>query len=103
MQVHVAGLTYYWDWSYGRRPFLDRLLDVIAADPEAAANGFFFDAVVYHLYFKPEQTWNVVSETRATRAAHGITGKEIWINETNAPPADDPRNLHGRRPASNLA
>ena len=36
MTVHVAGMTYYWDWEHGRRRYLDRLLETIAADPEAA-------------------------------------------------------------------
>jgi hypothetical protein len=89
MQVHVAGLTYYWDWEHGRRRYLDRLLDVVAADPEAAAHDYFFDGVIYHLYFNPNQTADVLAETRQALAKRGITGKEIWINETNAPPSDD--------------
>lgn len=90
-QVHMAGLTYFWDWSHGRRRYLDRLLEVLAADPEAAAHGFYFDAVVYHLYFNPSQTPMVLAETRAALARHGLTDKELWINETNAPPSEDPQ------------
>jgi hypothetical protein len=89
MQVHIAGLTYYWDWEHGRRRYLDRLLDVIATDPEAAAHSYYFDGVIYHLYFNPSQTVDVLAETRQALAKRGITGKEIWINETNAPPSDD--------------
>jgi hypothetical protein len=89
MQVHVAGLTYYWDWEHGRRRYLERLLDVVAADPDAAAHGYYFDGVIYHLYFNPNQTVDVLAETRQALAKRGITGKEIWINETNAPPSDD--------------
>jgi len=90
-EVLLAGMTYYWDWAHGRRRYLDRLLEVIAADPEAAANGYYFDAVLYHLYFNPNQTVDVLRETRQTLARYGIAGKDIWINETNAPPADDPQ------------
>ena len=36
-QVHIAGLTYFWDWAHGRTRYLDRLLDVLVADPDAAA------------------------------------------------------------------
>jgi hypothetical protein len=90
LQVHVAGLTYHWDQEYGRTPFLERLLNLIAADPEAAANGSYFDGVVYHLYFDPTQTVQVLSKTQEALAGHGITGKSIWINETNAPPSADP-------------
>jgi hypothetical protein len=89
--VTLAGMTYYWDWAHGRRRYLDRLLDIIAADPEAAANGYYFDAVLYHLYFNPYQTADVLAETQQTLKRHGITGKELWVNETNAPPSDDPQ------------
>jgi hypothetical protein len=89
--VTLAGLTYYWDWAHGRRRYLDRLLDMIAADPEAAAHGYYFDAVLYHLYFNPQQTVDVLQETRALLARHGLANKEIWINETNAPPSNDPQ------------
>jgi hypothetical protein len=92
-QVAMAGQTYFWDWTHGRRLYLDRLLDAIAADPEAAAGGFFFDVVPYHLYFNPTQAPQVIAEVKAALARRGITGKEIWINETNAPPSDDPQEL----------
>jgi len=91
MQVAMAGQTYFWDWSHGRRRYLDRLLDILAADPEAADHGFFFDIIPYHLYFNPTQPALVIGEARAALARHGIAGKEIWINETNAPPSDDPQ------------
>ncbi|MCA9871489.1 MAG: hypothetical protein KC487_14070, partial [Anaerolineae bacterium] len=94
----VAGMTYYWDWEHGRRRYLDRLLEIIAADSEAAAEGYFFDGVVYHLYFNPGQTVDVLEETRASLARYGITGKSIWINETNAPPSDDPQELPWSEP-----
>jgi hypothetical protein len=89
LQVHVAGLTYFWDWERGQRQYLDRLLDVIVADPEAPAHGYYFDAVVYHLYFKPRQTLDIMGEVQGMLGAHGIMAKEIWINETNAPPSED--------------
>ena len=93
LQVTLAGLTYYWDWSHGRRSFLDRLLDIIVADPEAPSQNYYFDAVVYHLYFKPEQVWDVLGEAKGSLSRHGIAGKELWVNETNAPPSDDPQEL----------
>ena len=92
-QVAMAGQTYFWDWSHGRRLYLDRLLDVIVTDPDAAANGHFFDIIPYHLYFNPTQAPSVLEEARASLRRHGIHDKELWINETNAPPADDPQEL----------
>ena len=90
-EVAMAGQTYFWDWTHGRRLYLDRLLDALVADPEAAAGGFFFDVVPYHLYFNPTQAPQVIGEVKAALARRGITGKEIWINETNAPPSNDPQ------------
>jgi hypothetical protein len=95
LQVFVAGMTYYWDWEHGRRRTLDRLLELIAADPEAPAADYYFDGVVYHLYFTPRQTVDVLAETWQLLARYGtlagVAGKQIWINETNAPPSDDPQ------------
>lgn len=93
LQVYVAGMTYYWDWEHGRRRYLDRLLEAIAADPAAPAAGYFFDGVVYHLYFTPRQTSDVLAETWQSLARYGMAGKQIWINETNAPPSNDPQEL----------
>jgi hypothetical protein len=98
MQVHMAGLTYFWDAEHGRRQYLDRLLDIIAADPEAPAHNNYFDAVVYHLYFKPRQSLDIMGEVQGILGAHGIMGKEIWINETNAPPSEDPQEPPGSAP-----
>ena len=98
-QVLMAGQTYFWDWSHGRRRYLDRLLDAIAADPEAPAHGYYFDAIPYHLYFNPSQTPGVLAEARAALKKHGITGKALWINETNAPPSDDPQEPPWSQPA----
>jgi len=90
LQVHVGGLTYFWDREQGQRQYLERLLDVILADPEAPAHGYYFDAVAYHLYFDPRQTLDVVGEVQGILGARGVMAKEIWINQTNAPPSDDP-------------
>jgi hypothetical protein len=98
LQVHIAGLTYFWDWSHGRKQYLDRLLDVLVADPDCRARGYCFDAVVYHLYFRPLQAPQVLSEARASLAKRGITGKELWVNETNAPPSDDKQELPWSKP-----
>ena len=44
--IHLGAFTYFWDPGY-----FDRFLDVLAADPDAAANDFYFDAATAHLYF----------------------------------------------------
>ena len=96
--VYIAGLTYFWDWSHGRRQYLDRLLDVLAADPRATEHGYYFDGAIYHLYFKPLQTPEVLGEARLSLQKHGIKGKELWVNETNAPPSEDKLELPWSRP-----
>lgn len=90
LQVHLAGLTYFWDSQHGRRQYLDRLLDIILADPEASANGYYFDAVGYHLYFDPRQTLEIIGQAQSILGARGVMAKQIWINQTNAPPSEDP-------------
>ena len=91
LQVHVAGLTYFWDAEHGRRQYLERLLDVILADPEAASYGYYFDAVGYHLYFDPRRSLEIISEVQGLLGARGVMAKQIWINQTNAPPSEDPQ------------
>ncbi len=89
MQVSLAGLTYFWDAIYGRPLYFDRLLDAILADPDAPAHNFYFDVAAYHLYFTPLQALEVIPLAREAMVDRGIIGKEIWINETNAPPSSD--------------
>jgi hypothetical protein len=87
--VHLAGLTYWWDVEYGRRPYLERLLEVLAQDPDAAAHGFYFDVASLHIYFKPRTIPEIMAKTRAAMRRYGLN-KPIWVDETNAPPRDDP-------------
>lgn len=89
MQVHMAGLTYTWDSDAGNPQYLSRLLDLTGADPEAAANNYFFDVVSYHLYYNPRHMLEILTNVRSMLDAHGLSHKPIWINETNAPPSED--------------
>jgi len=89
MQVHVAGLTYTWDQRQGSHQFLERLLDLILKDPDAAANNYYFDAVNYHIYYDPTQMERIIPDVRAILTAKGLGNKPIWIDETNAPPSED--------------
>ncbi|GAB4403527.1 MAG: hypothetical protein Kow00123_14710 [Anaerolineales bacterium] len=88
--VHLAGLTYWWDVEYGRRPFFERFLEEMAKDPNAAAHGFYFDVASLHIYFKPRTIPEIVAKTRAAMRRYGLD-KPIWLDETNAPPFDDPQ------------
>jgi hypothetical protein len=74
----------------GRRLYLDRLLEILTADPDAPAHGIYFDAVTLHIYYRTETVWQIVTETRALLDRYGLGDKAIWINETNASPNLDP-------------
>ncbi|MDT8305756.1 MAG: hypothetical protein RRC07_07450 [Anaerolineae bacterium] len=87
--VHLAGLTYWHDVAAGREQYLDRLLDVLAADPEARAYDYYFDVLSLHIYFRTETVPEVVAAMDAIQRRHGLD-KPIWINETNAAPTLDP-------------
>lgn len=98
LRVYLAGFTYWWDKEYKREQYLARLLDIIAADPEATRHNFYFDGVIYHLYYKPQQVYDILTEVRATLDRYGLADKTIWLNETNAPPSSDPAEPPHREP-----
>lgn len=98
LKVYLTGLTYWWDEAYDREQYLLRLLRVLAADPEAAAHGYYFDGVVYHLYYKPQQVYDILREVRHTLDSYGLQDKAIWLNETNAPPSTDLQEPPHREP-----
>lgn len=90
-KIHLAGTTYWHDINVGRRPYIDRLIETIAQDPDAAENAYYFDAVSLHIYFRTDTVYDIVMQTRAILEKYGLTDKAIWINETNAAPTDDPQ------------
>ncbi|MEI2610641.1 MAG: hypothetical protein V9G20_18595 [Candidatus Promineifilaceae bacterium] len=84
--IHLGGMTYWHDQGY-----LSRLLQAIVADPDAAANNYFFDVVSLHIYFRPETIYNIVGNAYGAQSQAGISPlKAVWINETNARPNQDP-------------
>jgi hypothetical protein len=98
MRVYMAGLTYWWDDEYDQEQYLSRLLKILTDDPGAARHNYYFDGVIYHLYYKPQQVFDIVSEVRALLDRYGFTDKTIWLNETNAPPSSDPLEPPHREP-----
>ena len=89
MQVHLAGLTYTWDYNRGDRQYLARLLDVIKADPQAAGENYYFDVATYHIYYSPRQILDILTDVHSILDSYGLGNKPVWINETNAPPSED--------------
>ncbi|MCP4417417.1 MAG: hypothetical protein GY805_12405, partial [Chloroflexi bacterium] len=84
-KVHLGGMTYWHDPSW-----LGRFLQMVAADPDAAANNYYFDIISLHIYFKPETIPSIVGNAFAAQQQVGIPLKAVWINETNARPSSDP-------------
>ena len=87
-KVLMPGMTYWWDRRADRPQYFERLLDVASRDPEAPANGWFFDAAVLQLYNEPVLLYEAPLQYRAAMARQGID-KPVWINETNLAPWDD--------------
>jgi hypothetical protein len=89
--AHVAlpGLTYWWDQAHLRPQYFGRLLEAIAADPDAPGNNWYFDAAVLHLYNEPAGLYRAPTQFRDLMAQRGLQ-RQIWINETNVTPYDDP-------------
>lgn len=84
--IHLGGMTYWHDPGY-----LRRFLRVVIADPEAAANNYFFDVITLHIYFRPETVPTIVGNAFAVQRELGISPmKAVWVNETNARPSMDP-------------
>ncbi|MCA9974798.1 MAG: hypothetical protein KC413_03580, partial [Anaerolineales bacterium] len=84
--IHLGGMTYWHDTTY-----LRRFLTLVTADPDAAANNYYFDVISQHIYFRPETIPDIVGEAYALQAELGIDPpKPVWINETNARPNMDP-------------
>lgn len=88
--IHLAGTTYWHDVNEGRRPYFERLVDYLLADPEAAAHGYYFDVLSLHIYFRTDTVYDIAAEMRDMLDSRGLTDKTIWINETNAAPTIDP-------------
>jgi len=89
-QIHIAGTTYWYDINNDRPLYVGRLLDVLAADPDAAAHGYYFDALTVHVYFRTETVYDITRANRAALERHGMGAKAVWIVETNASPNLDP-------------
>jgi hypothetical protein len=84
-KIHLGGMTYWHDPTW-----LGRFMQMIAADPDAAANNYYFDVISLHIYFRPETIPQIVGNAFAVQQQAGIPLKAVWINETNARPSSDP-------------
>lgn len=88
--IHLAATTYWHEVNAGKRLYLDRLLERLMQDPQAAANDYYFDVMGLHIYFRTETVYDIVTEMRGILEQYGLGHKALWINEMNAAPTDDP-------------
>jgi hypothetical protein len=83
--------TSYWieEMSSPKRPqFYDRVLSILARDPEAAKHNYYHDVVSLNLYRAPDDVYRVHGVFKSIQQKHGLD-KPIWLTETNAMPSDD--------------
>jgi hypothetical protein len=89
--VVFPATTYFADAVNGRNLFLDRVLQEGRSDPEAARNGYYFDAVGVNLYCSLDAIYRVRGLYADVLARYGLKGKPIWLTETNCPIYNDAR------------
>lgn len=88
--IHLAGTTYWHDINDRDRLYTDRLLERIAADPQAPLHDFYFEALSLHIYFRTDTVYDIIRVYQDLLQQHGMGHKAIWITETNASPNLDP-------------
>lgn len=87
--IHLSAFTYWADYNAGTEQYLVRLLDELARDPAAAQHTYYFDVATAHLYFQPNQIFDLLTFFTDLLRERGLS-QPMWLVETNAPPMDDP-------------
>ena len=70
--------------------FYPRLLRSIRQDPNAAANGYYFDVTAWHWYSRASQLYERTLWIKDELAKASIAGKRVWVTEANLPVCGDP-------------
>jgi hypothetical protein len=86
--VSFPGTSYWIDAQNNRPQFYDRILSILARDPDAAGNNFYHDVVSLNLYRAPDDIFRVYTTFKDIQKQRGVD-KPIWLTETNAMPSDD--------------
>ncbi len=69
--------------------FFHQWLDVATADPEAAANNWWFDELSLNIHKEPEKIYDLLRRYHEAMQAHGFD-KSTWIMEMGIPVRPDP-------------
>jgi hypothetical protein len=86
--VVFPATTYFADAVHGRELFLGRVLQETNTDRDAAANGFYFDAVGVNLYCSLDALYRVHGVYSSILAQYRLN-KPLWLTETNCPVYND--------------
>ncbi len=86
--VVFPATTYFADAVNGRELFLGRVLSDGAKDREAAAHGYYFDAVAVNIYCSLDVVYRVRGIYADILARYKLD-KPIWLTETNCPVYND--------------
>jgi hypothetical protein len=86
--VVFPATTYFADAVHGRELFLGRVLQDASKDREAAANGYFFDAVGVNLYCSLDAIYRIYGVYASILAQYQLH-KPLWLTETNCPVYND--------------
>ena len=89
-RILVGGMM-YWQWAnaHGDQSWLNGFLADALADPTAPANGYYFDVIPWHFYSRSLDVYNHILSAENILASKHVTGKEMWLNETNVPGCGD--------------
>jgi len=88
--VLIGGLAWWPDRNGEREPYLRRLLQTIALDPDREENNWYFDGVCIHIYYTTSSVWPIIRANHTLLLQAGQGRKEIWLSEFNASPHLDP-------------
>jgi hypothetical protein len=86
--VVFPATTYFADAVHGRELFLARVLKEANADPDARANGYFFDAVGANLYCSLDAVYRVYGVYASILEQYQLK-RPLWLTETNCPVWND--------------
>jgi hypothetical protein len=91
-RILVGGMM-YWEWTNRagvEHAWLRAFLDEQARDQSAPAHGHYFDAIPWHFYSRPSDTYDRVRSAVNLLVSRGVHGKAYWVNESNAPACGEP-------------
>lgn len=97
--MHLGALMGWVDQAAGRTPYLARLLEVLRADPAAAAQGYYFDVVTVRALNATALVWQQLEQARGILEAVGLRDKAIWLEANAAPTLDAVGGVPGTVPA----